>query len=761
MPSGDFRNLHADTPIFTLHFNEIKTMKALAKPIQAILCRSEVSAPETSNSEIMFMPGGMQKISPVSGGSVVGPITVKVDRAAAVELNKQHAEITARGKRPYFDFNHEDGPASFWPRSYAWRETPQAGVYALGEWSAGGKSAVDGKSYRQFSPVFYVDKKTGTSEHNPARIICVEGARANMGGLVNDPAFHDILPLWAKDGDDGDGENETDEVSQRPEKGGAKKSKEKHAADIKNSIAKIKGHLGDLQDSLAEVMAREGDTATLEAQISAAQAELRAMQLEKRLCQLEETSNQLAEEKEIKARQLADERRKGNEEKANAAIEDAVSRFVIPPRATPLIAKWREVLTADPSAVMCLSGLPGMEYLRHRITASTVGSAIAAKAGVSVVASDPRDIFGKLGALCAKQLQVSMTAEKAELAKEYGVIYAREFRGEQGMRLLDSPLVASDNTDGNLGTLAGSLVTMRALELLKFQFPGLTRFSTDFSDMPAMFNQTIITRIVNIPSCEDYDPTNGWADSTANTVDVPVTINKHKGVPITFNSNTLGSTVRALFSEFGPAQSYALGKQMIEDLYANITDAKFTNNTVQATGGFGRQSVIDIGTELTLRAVPQGEEFRTMLLWPTLFANLSKDADLVRFAAFQRAPMFEDGRKDRSTAFAFPVHGFEVHEAPDLPTNNGNITGFAGSKSALVISTRVPNDYTSVLPGSSFGNVMMVTNPDIGITVMLVQYVDHKKGSATQRIAIMYGTAPGQTVAGQLIKSAVGAGSGR
>jgi hypothetical protein len=96
-----------------------------------------------------------------------------------------------------------------------------------------------------------------------------------------------------------------------------------------------------------------------------------------------------------------------------------------------------------------------------------------------------------------------------------------------------------------------------------------------------------------------------------------------------------------------------------------------------------------------------------------------------------------------------------------MPSNNANLVGFAGSKSALVIATRTPNDYTSVLPGASFGNVQMVTDPDIGITVMQVQYVNHTLGTATSRIALMWGTAAGQTNAGQLIKAAAGSGSSR
>jgi hypothetical protein len=55
----------------------------------------------------------------------------------------------------------------------------------------------------------------------------------------------------------------------------------------------------------------------------------------------------------------------------------------------------------------------------------------------------------------------------------------------------------------------------------------------------------------------------------------------------------------------------------------------------------------------------------------------------------------------------------------------------------------------------------MVTDPDIGTTVMLVQYVNHQLGTATSRIALMFGTAAGQGDAGELLKAHSGSGSSR
>ena len=157
----------------------------------AIECRARVDIPATVSNEILFLPVGLHAITPVSGG-IGRAIKVKIDQQSAVLLEAQRAAILARtDKRPYFDFNHEDGAASFWPNAFFWRTGE--GVVAKGEWTASGKRAVEGKDFRAFSPVFHVDDK----HKDPALIVCSDHASPNMGGLVNDPAFS-TLPLWAK-----------------------------------------------------------------------------------------------------------------------------------------------------------------------------------------------------------------------------------------------------------------------------------------------------------------------------------------------------------------------------------------------------------------------------------------------------------------------------------------------------------------------------------------------------------------------------------
>jgi len=298
----------------------------------------------------------------------------------------------------------------------------------------------------------------------------------------------------------------------------------------------------------------------------------------------------------------------------------------------------------------------------------------------------------------------------------------------------------------NLGTLAGTLVTQRTLELLKLSFPVLSSISTDFSDQQSRLNQTIDSRIITLPVVQDYDPVNGWPDSDAVTTDVPVTLNKQKGVSITFTSDTLSSTVRRLFDEFGPAQAYALAKQMVDDLYALFIGANFTQAAIaSAQIDFGRPTLIDVGVALDNRGVPDGAMNRFALFNSAYFGQLKKDSAIVTLAAFQDKQIIEQG--------VLPdVEGFRVIKAVNLP-GTANLVGFAGSKSAALMASRLDSDYTTILPGASYGNVTTVTDPDLGLSVLQVQYTNHQKASATQRISLLYGVAKGQDKAGQLIKS--------
>src|SRR5215471_3695825 len=707
---------------------------------EPIECRAAVEISVTDSNEILFLPVGVHSITPVAGG-IGKPIKVMVDIHAANAVEQQRAEITQRtGKKVYFDFNHEDGPASFWPSSFYWRQ--RDGVVAKGEWSASGKKAVQGKDFRAFSPVFHVHDKRA----DPAQVVCFDGARPNMGGLVNDPAFSG-LPLWAKNA--GESSTSPEQPATKPTKGDTMTPEEIAALQAKKEELEAK------VEELSALVSKDETNEVTKAQLGEMKAQAEAAEAELKIASLKAKTEEQA--KEIERR---------NHEKAKAAVKKAVADGAIAARNLPLINKLTAQATVDPETFIPI--IEAMQGPGRTLTGKIVGNEFGSK--VTITNDDPLAIFAKMTQLLGQNTKATDIVVKKKCAKEMGALYAATFSDteknrEQRTRLMNYDLaevrdaiMAADVTDANLGTLAGTLVTQRILELLKLVFPPLVRFTTDFSEQPATFNQTIMTRIVTIPTVVAYSTATGWADQQAQATDVPVVINNHQGIPITFNENMLASTMRRLFEEFAEAQAYALARALVNDLYSKLTDANYTNNTIVVSTSFNRASVVDIGVALTQRGVPLGMGNRTMILWPVAFGNLVKDTTIIQPIAYQNIGIITQPTQP-DASFMLPVDTFQVYTAPNLPSNNANLIGFAGSKSALCIATRTPNDYTSILPGASFGNVQMVTDPDIGLTVMQVQYVNHTLGTATNRIALMWGTAAGQTIAGQLIKAASGTGS--
>lgn len=151
---------------------------------------------------LMYMPGGTHTITPSQDGEPV-TVTVLVDAAAAEKIELQRQKLEAAGKKPFFSIQHETEIAAFWPEKFFYGTRTDStgakrdGIWAKGAWTKSGSEAVEGKDFRTFSPTFFVDA-IRTDPARPARIVCNEEARANMGALENDPAFSTISPLWAR-----------------------------------------------------------------------------------------------------------------------------------------------------------------------------------------------------------------------------------------------------------------------------------------------------------------------------------------------------------------------------------------------------------------------------------------------------------------------------------------------------------------------------------------------------------------------------------
>ncbi len=626
--------------------------------------RREFSSTEPK-AEIMWMPGGTHRITCGSSKGLVTK-TVTVDKSTAIAAQKSlDGYLTASRNRPYLDFNHEMDEASAWVNGFTWRETPEPGVYAQVEWSAAGADAIRGRSYRGFSPSFTVDA------NDPAR---VTGAPLCMGGLVNDPAFKQMAPLWARNA-------ATMEDKDKQTTAAAQGAAANRTADGPVTV--------EVLDASNALKAKDRELETARAETETLKAKLA-------------------------------ERSKAD---AQAAVQAAIERGALAPKDTTLHAKWQAAIEADPNAKAMLDAIPAAAVLQAGRITSTPGAG-----RVEITSEDTRRV-------------IKAYADEQD-PRLRGAIYARDISSRIAKK--DELVLIAANS---LGSLVGDIISQRTLELLKFEFPVLGRISTDLTDENADFGQSVKVRLVTPPAASDYVAGTGYSIGNAVTTDVAVTINAHKAVTVEFNANELSGTRRQLFGEQDEGLHYSLGKVIVDAVYALIIGGagNFTNSTIQALATFTKKDVTAMAKELGKRGVPRMN--RTLLLNSDYFEALGNDSAIVSLAAYQRPEVITD--------YVLPkIAGFQPYEAPNLPTT-GNLTGFGFTPSALALATRVPNDYATALPGVTGGGISkVITNPDTGISVMQTQFVDHRAGSAVQRIAIMYGVARGQVAAGQILKSA-------
>lgn len=432
---------------------------------------------------------------------------------------------------------------------------------------------------------------------------------------------------------------------------------------------------------------------------------------------------------------------------ATTSAAPAASTTAAPVQAAdaPDLAKVVEMLTTLSATVAAMKGEGDEE---EKVTASTpapaapvavAASAPVAPAVVEAKRSEPATVL-ELSLLDSVRAYANKRNSPAEASKVFARHIAPGYK-----KNWTGPELAQVLAANSLGSLAGDLIAQQSLTLLKLELPILTRITTDFSNLNAQYNQTIKTRTRTVPGVSVFSPANGYVKQDAGTTDVDVVIDNNVGVPIEFSVNELASTSRDLFGEQAEGAAYALGKYMVDAIYAEILAASFTNATTKALGSFARADVTAMAKALYDRGVAGRD--RILLLNSSYFEKLMSDSTIVNLAAYQRASLIEEYSLP-------PVAGFNVMQAVNLPSNSENLTGFGFAPDALVIATRVPNDYTQALPNSSYGSVSTVTNADTGISVQLAQYVNHDLARATWRMAVMFGTAVGQGASGQRLISA-------
>ena len=145
------------------------------------------------------------------------------------------------------------------------------------------------------------------------------------------------------------------------------------------------------------------------------------------------------------------------------------------------------------------------------------------------------------------------------------------------------------------------------------------------------------------------------------------------------------------------------------------------------------------------------EEDRGIWLTSKYYAKLRGDPRMSFYYAAS-AKDVENGAGQFLTEARLPkISGFAPFKAPYLPQTN-NVVSFAYQKAAIVLKSRLPQDFTKAVDAMIPGSVTTITDPDTKISIMLVQYVDLIKNFATWRPEIILGAAVGDFRGGLVLQ---------
>jgi hypothetical protein len=291
-------------------------------------------------------------------------------------------------------------------------------------------------------------------------------------------------------------------------------------------------------------------------------------------------------------------------------------------------------------------------------------------------------------------------------------------------------------------TLSATEILTDVLDAFKKQFPQLTYFSTDFSSAAAVLNQQVLAHITQLPSVQSYDSTSGYqlnqADSKSLIVDVPVTLDQHKHVPVKILYLDRIAAKIDLYNQSIANIGFVLGKSIIDYVLGKAVAANFSNSTVMTVANTNRDtlSLITLG----MNANGAAASGRYGIVSSGVFNSLDSD---IRIASGDYHGQMKDAAP---YGHLRNIAGFEnIVEYPDTPSA-GNMSGFFGDPRAFCVVTRLPSDIQNVADIAgipSIASFETVEDAASGLALMGIKWMVPGTFDVNVTATLLYGAVGG------------------
>jgi len=295
-------------------------------------------------------------------------------------------------------------------------------------------------------------------------------------------------------------------------------------------------------------------------------------------------------------------------------------------------------------------------------------------------------------------------------------------------------------------TLSTSEVLMDVLDAFKVLYPQLYSFSTDLGNGQALLNQTVIARIAQLPTVATYDAAqggykNGAQDVNNLVVDIPVTVDQHKHVPVKISYLTAIATKRDLYKEAIMNIAFVLGKAIVDDALAKVVAANFSHATVATLANTNRDTLSLVTKSMNIQGAAL---IRNGIVSSDFYNALDEDA---RIAS---GDYHGQQREGSPYGVLNNVAGFQhIWEYPSFgaaPLPVG-LSGFFFDKRAIVVATRLPADIEGIAQSAGvpkIANFQTVSDPDSGLSLLGIRWMEPGTFDVYVTITLLWGSKAGK-----------------
>ena len=180
-------------------------------------------------------------------------------------------------------------------------------------------------------------------------------------------------------------------------------------------------------------------------------------------------------------------------------------------------------------------------------------------------------------------------------------------------------------------TLAPDILLSDTLEAFKTRFPMLRGMSTDFRATPLKLDPDYIAHIETLPTAATYDTSTGYANGATSgrslLVDVPITVDTHKHVPVKLEHLNAIKDHQQKYDRVVGNCGYVLGKTIVDSvIQKGFRNSAFTNTVTDTVANSDRDTLAAICEAMNINeASPFG---RIGLVGSSVMTSFFADAEV-------------------------------------------------------------------------------------------------------------------------------------